>query len=225
MKILIIEDEPAMLESMQQSLLQEKYIVETAHDFYTAQEKLGIYEYDCILLDIGLPGGNGLTLLEELKKQDKTEGVIIVSAKNSLEDKVKGLDLGADDYLAKPFHMAELHARVKSVLRRKKLGGSNFSSFNNLKIDAEQRIVWVNETEVILNRKEFDVLLYMVINANRLVSKSAIAEHVWGDYIDETNSFEFLYSQVKNLRKKLKDHGAEVEIQAIYGVGYKLTAE
>ncbi|HRA12487.1 MAG TPA: response regulator transcription factor, partial [Chitinophagaceae bacterium] len=157
MKILIIEDEPAMLESMQQSLLQEKYIVETAHDFYTAQEKLGIYEYDCILLDIGLPGGNGLTLLEELKKQDKTEGVIIVSAKNSLEDKVKGLDLGADDYLAKPFHMAELHARVKSVLRRKKLGGSNFSSFNNLKIDAEQRIVWVNETEVILNRKEFDV--------------------------------------------------------------------
>ena len=225
MKILIIEDEPAMLESMQQSLLQEKYIVETAHDFYTAQEKLGIYEYDCILLDIGLPGGNGLTLLEELKKQDKTEGVIIVSAKNSLEDKVKGLDLGADDYLAKPFHMAELHARVKSVLRRKKLGGSNFSSFNNLKIDAEQRIVWVNETEVILNRKEFDVLLYLVINANRLVSKSAIAEHVWGDYIDETNSFEFLYSQVKNLRKKLKDHGAEVEIQAIYGVGYKLTAE
>lgn len=225
MKILIIEDEPAMLESMQQSLLQEKYIVETAHDFYTAQEKLGIYEYDCILLDIGLPGGNGLTLLEELKKQDKTEGVIIVSAKNSLEDKVKGLDLGADDYLAKPFHMAELHARVKSVLRRKKLGGSNFSSFNNLKIDAEQRIVWVNETEVILNRKEFDVLLYLVINANRLVSKSAIAEHVWGDYIDESNSFEFLYSQVKNLRKKLKDHGAEVEIQAIYGVGYKLTAE
>ncbi|HQV55960.1 MAG: response regulator transcription factor [Chitinophagaceae bacterium] len=225
MKILIIEDEPAMLESMQQSLLQEKYIVETAHDFYTAQEKLGIYEYDCILLDIGLPGGNGLTLLEELKKQDKTEGVIIVSAKNSLEDKVKGLDLGADDYLAKPFHMAELHARVKSVLRRKKLGGSNFSSFNNLKIDAEQRIVWVNETEVILNRKEFDVLLYLVINTNRLVSKSAIAEHVWGDYIDESNSFEFLYSQVKNLRKKLKDHGAEVEIQAIYGVGYKLTAE
>ena len=225
MKILIIEDEPAMLESMQQSLLQEKYIVETAHDFYTAQEKLGIYEYDCILLDIGLPGGNGLTLLEELKKQDKTEGVIIVSAKNSLEDKVKGLDLGADDYLAKPFHMAELHARVKSVLRRKKLGGSNFSSFNNLKIDAEQRIVWVNETEVILNRKEFDVLLYLVTNANRLVSKSAIAEHVWGDYIDETNSFEFLYSQVKNLRKKLKDHGAEAEIQAVYGVGYKLTSE
>ena len=222
MKILVIEDEPAMRDTMVQSLQQELYVVETANDFFTALEKLGVYEYDCILLDIGLPGGNGFTLLEELKKQNKTEGVIIVSARNSLDDKVKGLNLGADDYLSKPFHLAELHARVKSVLRRKKLDGSNFISCNNLKVDAEQRLVWIHEKEITLNRKEFDVLLYMLINKNRLVNKSALAEHVWGDYIDEANSFDFIYSQIKNLRKKLKDHEAEIDIQAVYGVGYKL---
>lgn len=222
MKILVIEDEPGMRDSMVHSLQQEQYVVETAADFHAAQEKLGIYEYDCILLDIGLPGGNGLAILEELKKKNNAEGVIIVSAKNSLEDKVKGLDLGADDYLAKPFHLAELHARVKSVLRRKKLDGSRYVVCNNLKIDAEQRTTWINEEELPLNRKEFDILLYMVTNKNRLVNKSALAEHVWGDYIDEANSFDFIYSQIKNLRKKLKDTGAETEIQAVYGIGYKL---
>jgi len=222
MKILVIEDEPGMRDSMVHSLQQEQYVVETAADFHAAQEKLGIYEYDCILLDIGLPGGNGLVILEELKKKNNAEGVIIVSAKNSLEDKVKGLDLGADDYLAKPFHLAELHARVKSVLRRKKLDGSRYVVCNNLKIDAEQRTTWINEEELPLNRKEFDILLYMVTNKNRLVNKSALAEHVWGDYIDEANSFDFIYSQIKNLRKKLKDTGAETEIQAVYGIGYKL---
>lgn len=223
MKILIVEDEPGMRENMQQSLLKEKYVVETAGDFYTAMEKLGIYDYDCILLDIGLPGGSGLQILEELKKQNKTEGVIIVSAKNSLEDKVQGLNLGADDYLAKPFHLSELSARVKSLIRRKNQAGSSFIIVNNLKVDVEQRSAWVDDEELTLNRKEFDVLQYMLINKNRLVNKSALAEHVWGDHIDEANSFDFIYSQIKNLRKKLKDHGAEVEIQAIYGVGYKLT--
>lgn len=222
MKILVIEDEAGMRESMVQSLQKEQYVVETAIDFSTAQEKLEVYEYDCILLDIGLPGGSGLTLLEQLKTENKSEGVIIVSARDSLDDKIKGLDLGADDYLAKPFHLAELHARVKSVLRRKKLDGHNYIICNNLKIEAEQRMIWVNDKVVELNRKEFDVLLYLVMNKNRLVNKAALAEHVWGDYIDETNSFDFIYSQIKNLRKKLKDHEAEVEIQAIYGVGYKL---
>ena len=222
MKILIIEDEPGMRESMVQSLQQEHYVVETAADFHTAQEKLGVYEYDCILLDIGLSGGNGLDLLEDLKKQHKGEAVIIVSARNSLDDKVNGLNLGADDYLAKPFHLAELHARVKSVLRRKKLDGNSFLTCNNLKIDAEQRMVWIDENELPLNRKEFNVLLYLVTNKDRLVNKTALAEHVWGDYIDEANSFDFIYSQIKNLRKKLKDAGAGTEIQAVYGVGYKL---
>ena len=218
----MIEDEQAMRESMVTSLQQEKYVVEAAADFNSAREKMEVYQYDCILLDIGLPGGNGLVLLEELKMQNNTEGVIIVSAKDSLEDKIKGLNLGADDYLAKPFHLAELNARVKSVLRRKKMDGNNYITCGNLKIDADKRMVWINEKELTLNRKEYDVLLYLVINKNRLVNKSALAQHVWGDYIDDANSFDFIYSQIKNLRKKLKDNGAEVEIQAVYGIGYKL---
>lgn len=222
MKILVIEDEQGMRESMVQSLQKEKYLVESAADFYSAREKLEIHQYDCILLDIGLPGGNGLVLLEELKKQDTSEGVIIVSAKDSLDDKLKGLDLGADDYLAKPFHLAELNARVRSVLRRKKLDGSKYIICESVKIDTEQRMAWIHEQEMILNRKEFDVLLYLVINKNRLVNKSALAEHVWGDYIDDANSFDFIYSQIKNLRKKLKEYNAGIEIQAVYGIGYKL---
>lgn len=222
MKILIIEDEPGMRDNMRLSLEQEKYVVEIAEDFFSAREKLEVYEYDCILLDIGLPGGSGLEILKELKKDGKDGGVIIVSAKDSLDDKVEGLNLGADDYLPKPFHMAELHARIKSVIRRKTLGGSTLVSFNNITIDPDQRTAFVNKEDLELNRKEFDVLLYLITNKNRLVNKTALAEHVWGDYIDEVNSFEFLYSQIKNLRKKLKDHHAEAEIQAIYGVGYKL---
>ena len=223
MKILVIEDEPDMLDNIVDSLRQEMYVVETAIDYLSAKEKLDIYDYDCILLDIGLPGGNGLEILKELKKEGKGGGVIIVSAKDSLDDKVTGLDLGADDYLAKPFHMAELHARVKSVIRRKTLNGSSTVTLNNLSIDAEQRSVSANGIPIELNRKEFDVLLYLATNKNRLVNKIALAEHVWGDYIDAANSFDFIYSQIKNLRKKLKDNNAEVDIQAIYGVGYKLT--
>lgn len=222
MKILVIEDEPEMRANIVRSLQTEAYVVETAADFFSAREKLGIYQYDCILLDIGLPGGNGLALLEELKKEGLQSGVIIVSAKGSIGDKVEGLNLGADDYLPKPFHMAELHARVKSLIRRKTLGGSAVVELGNLRLDTERRTVWANATELSLNRKEYDVLLYLVTNKNRLVAKTALAEHVWGDTIDEANSFDFIYSQIRNLRKKLKDCGAGVEINAVYGVGYKL---
>ncbi|NTS39276.1 response regulator transcription factor [Flavisolibacter sp. BT320] len=222
MKILVIEDEPGMRENIVRSLQTEAYVVETADDYDSALEKLGVYQYDCILLDIGLPGGNGLSLLEEMKKDGLQTGVIIVSAKDSLDDKVQGLNLGADDYLPKPFHMAELHARVKSLLRRKTLGGSAVVEAGNLRIDTEQRTVHAGETDLSLNRKEYDVLLYLVTNKNRLVAKTALAEHVWGDTIDEANSFDFVYSQIKNLRKKLKDNGAGVEISAVYGMGYKL---
>ena len=222
MKILVIEDEPEMRENIVRSLQTEAYVVETAEDYFSAKEKLGIYQYDCILLDIGLPGGDGLSLLEEVQKDGLQTGVIIVSAKDSLDDKVKGLNLGADDYLPKPFHMAELHARVKSIIRRKTLGGTSVIQLGNLRIDTEQRTVHAGETGLSLNRKEYDVLLYLVTNKGRLVAKTALAEHVWGDTIDEANSFDFIYSQIKNLRKKLKDHGAGVEINAVYGVGYKL---
>lgn len=222
MKILVIEDELQMLDNIVRSLKQEQYIVETADNFDSAIEKVGVYEYDCILLDISLPGGSGLQILEKLKKEKKTEGVIIISAKNSLDDKVEGLNLGADDYIPKPFHLVELNARIKSVLRRRKFNGSSIIEISNLKIDAENRTIIINDVPLNLNRKEFDVLLYLAINKNRLVNKTALAEHVWGDYIDETNSFDFIYSQLRNLKKKLKDANAQIELQAIYGMGYKL---
>lgn len=225
MKILVIEDEPELRNLIVDSLKQENYVVEAARDFDSALEKLGVYEYDCILLDIGLPGGSGLDLLHQLKKDGRASGVIVVSARDSIDDKVLGLNLGADDYLPKPFHMAELHARVKSLIRRKTLGGNTSIDVNNLRIDTEQRTVVVDGVDIPLNRKEYDVLLYMITNKGRLVNKTALAEHVWGDYIDEVNSFDFVYSQIKNLRKKLKEAKAQVEITAVYGVGYKLTEE
>ncbi len=223
MKILVIEDEPEIREDIVQSLKLENYVVETAVDYASAADKIGIYEYDCILLDLGLPGGNGLDFLHELKKNGLNGGVIIVSARDSIDDKVRGLDLGADDYLPKPFHMAELHARIKSLIRRKTLGGSPILEINNVIIDTEHRIVTIEGEELKLNRKEFDVLVYMVTNKNKLVLKTALAEHVWGDYIDEMNSYDFIYSQIKNLRKKLNDRKAGIEIQAVYGLGYKLS--
>ena len=222
MKILIIEDEKEMLQNMRQTLEMENYVVETAASFEQAVSKLGVYRYDCILLDIGLPDGNGLELLEEIKKNGFQDGVIIVSARDSLDDKIRGLDLGADDYLAKPFHTAELNARVKAVLRRKKFDGSKILNIANVEIDLDAHSVRVEGREMELNRKEFDVLLYLCTNEGRLVSRSALAEHVWGDHIDQADSFEFIYSQIKNLRKKLSGSGADIEVKSVYGIGYKL---
>ncbi|CAM4327016.1 response regulator transcription factor [Zobellia roscoffensis] len=223
MKVLIIEDEPQMLDNMRQTLEREQYTVETATDFITADAKIGVYDYDCILLDITLPDGNGLELLKRLKKLGKDDGVIIVSAKDSLDDRIKGLDLGADDYLPKPFHMAELHARVRAVVRRRSFDGNKFIEVGNVSIDPESRLVKIDAKEITFNRKEYDIMLYMIANKTRLVTKSALAEHVWGDHIDQTDSFDFIYSQIKNLRKKLSEAKATIEIEAVYGVGYKLS--
>ena len=222
MKILLIEDEKEMRQILRQTLERENYTVESARNYQEALSKVGVYEYDCILLDIGLPDGSGLEILKELKRQNKSDGVIIISAKNSLDDKLKGLNLGADDYLPKPFHMAELNARVKAVLRRKKFDGANIFRIANVEIETDNHKIMIEGEELELNRKEFDVFLYLCTNKDRLVSKSALAEHVWGDYIDQADSFEFIYSQIKNLRKKLSGSKAEVEIKAIYGIGYKL---
>jgi DNA-binding response OmpR family regulator len=222
MKLLIIEDEPELLEIIRQSLLKESFLVETATDFSGALDKIGSYDYDCILLDIMLPGGSGLEILQQLKSMGKSENVIIISAKDSIDDKVRGLTLGADDYLTKPFHIAELNARVKSVLRRKSFDGKNKIELSNLQINLEERTVWIDRQSLPLSRKEFDVLVYFAMNKNRLVNKTSLAEHVWGDRIDEVDDFEFIYSQIKNLRKKLKDRKAELDIQAVYGIGYKL---
>lgn len=226
MKILVIEDEQAILDNIVCALESEQYLVETAGTYHSAIEKIQTYVYDCILLDLSLPyEQTGLDILKELKQLNKAEGVIIVSARNSLDDKLIGLNLGADDYLPKPFHIAELLARVKSVIRRRKFTGNSYIHAGNLQIDTEQRQILVEGKPFITNRKEFEVLLYLVTNKNRLVNKSALAEYVWGDHIDSADNFDFIYSQIKNLRKKLKEAQAVVDIQSIYGVGYKLFAE
>jgi len=225
MKILLIEDEPEMLGLIKHFLEDENYTVETAENFNSGLDKIVSYDYDCILLDIMLPGGNGLDLLQQLKNLNKTDSVIIISAKNSLDDKINGLNLGADDYLTKPFHLTELNARIKSVIRRKKMDGRKLLELANLKVDIEERQVFVNNLPLTLNRKELDILAFLMMNKNRIASKSAIAENIWGDYIDQVNDFDFIYSQIKNLRKKLRDNGAEVDINAMYGMGYKLTVK
>lgn len=223
MKILVIEDEIQLLEAIRESLLKEKYTVETAQDFTVAYEKIALYDYDCILLDIMLPGGSGFQILEKLKDMDKSENVIIISAKDSLEDKLNGLALGADDYLTKPFHIAELNARIKAVLRRKKYDGKNEIVIGNVTLDIDERTLSIAGKNIHLNRKEFDILSYFLSNKNRLITKTALAEYVWGDEIDQADNLDFIYYQIKNLRKKLDDSNAEVVIEAIYGVGYKLS--
>lgn len=222
MKILVVEDENALRDMVCESLQKEMYRVESAPDFKTALSKIQEYDYDCVLLDVMLPDGNGLDILAELKRMRKPERVIVLSAKDSVEDKIKGLDLGADDYLAKPFHLAELHARIKSVLRRKNADGDTSIVLDNLVVFPDKRQVCVDSREISLNRKEFDLLYYFVSNPNRLINKTSLAESVWGDRIDQADSLDFIYSQVKNLRKKLKTAGATPEIKAVYGFGYKL---
>lgn len=225
MKILVIEDEKELRAIMKESLEKERYVVEVAENFKRAIEKLIGYDYDCILLDIMLPDGNGIDVLREIKRMGKEDAVIIISAKDSIDDKVMGLELGADDYLTKPFHLSELLARIKSVLRRKHQQGFQSVKWNNIEIFMDERTVKVNETPMVLNNKEFELLYYFVVNANRLVTKSSLAEHIWGDNMDEADSYDFVYSQVKNLRKKLKTHQADANIQSVYGMGYKLVQE
>lgn len=225
MKILIIEDEPSLRELIQRSLEKERYVVEAAADFQSGLRKIEDYDYDCILLDIMLPDGNGLNLLEQLKKMRKRENVIIISAKDSLDDKVLGLELGADDYLPKPFHLAELNARIKSVIRRQRRDGEMDIRLANIRIVPDTFQVFVDDKEIELNRKEYDILLYFANRPGRLVNKNTLAESVWGDHIDQVDNFDFIYAQIKNLRKKLKDAGALAELKAVYGFGYKMTVE
>ncbi len=221
-KILLIEDEPQLRKVVQTSLEQNGYLVETANDFISATQKTEDYIYDCILLDIMLPGGNGLNILKELKTKHADSPVIILSAKDSVDDKVTGLDLGADDYLSKPFHLAELHSRINSLLRRKNQKGDTSITYKNLSLSPENRYLTINGREVNLNRKEFDLIYYLIIRPEKLLHKTSLAESIWGDNVDQADSLDFIYSQVKNLRKKLKENNSEADIQAVYGIGYKL---
>lgn len=222
MKLLIVEDDASLREIMSRALRGEGYIVETASNYLEAEDKIAGYSYDCIMLDIMLPDGNGLRLLQHIKSLGKADRVIIISAKDSIDDKVEGLNLGADDYLAKPFYMAELSARIKSVLRRGATAVNNVMTAGNISLDVQERSVKVADNYLPLLKKEFDILLYFLQHPNHIVDKALLAEAVWGDHIDMADNFSFVYAQVKNLRKKLSEAGASMNIKAVYGFGYKL---
>jgi len=221
MKILIAEDEFSLQQSIAIYLEKEGNVCEVASDFNEASYKVSLYDYDIVILDLNLLTGSGIDILKQLKKeQDANTAVIIISANNSLDDKLKGLDLGADDYLTKPFHLAELNSRVKAILRRQKFGGGTIVVFNEIKIDTDGHVVTVGEKVIVLTKKEYDLLLFFVTNKNRVLSKEIIAEHLWGDNSDLIDNFDFIYVHVNNLRKKLTKEGAKY-IKTAYGSGYK----
>ncbi|HEU5145846.1 MAG TPA: response regulator transcription factor [Chryseosolibacter sp.] len=224
MKILIVEDEREMAKSIVQYLRQESYVCEVAYTASEAEEKIMLHDYDCILLDITLPDGNGLKTLEKLKRERKLEGIIIISARNSIYDRIQGLNLGADDYLPKPFHLAELGARVSAVIRRKRFEGANRIQLHEISIDLPGKTVTVNGGTVDLTRKEYDLLLFLISNKNRVVTKNAIAEHLSGDDAEVFDNFDFIYAHMKNLKRKLAEAACPDYIKTVYGLGYKLEA-
>ncbi|RYU90694.1 response regulator transcription factor [Mucilaginibacter terrigena] len=221
MKILIVEDETGLRDSIEAYFTGSDSICETAKDFTSALAKVSVYRYDCVVLDLTLPHGNGLDIVKHLKGNGHNDGVLIISAKNSLSDRLTGLDLGADDYLTKPFHLSELKSRVTAIVRRRTFNGNNNLKFNEIDIDLDAKAVKVKDVVVKFTRKEYSLLLYFIANKGKVVSKSAIAEHLWGDSIDIADNFDFIYSHIKNIRKKMVEAGGNDYIQAAYGMGYK----
>lgn len=226
MKILIVEDQQDLRAALEVSLSEQHFTCETAGNYRAASEKIVIYDYDVMVVDINLPGGgSGLDLIRELKKVNPQTGIIVISARNSTINKIEGLELGADDYLTKPFDLAELTARVKSLVRRKKFGGNNLVRFGNIDLDPQTRVVKIEGKPVSLTRSEFDLLNFFFANPNRVIARDSLAEHIWGDHMDVADSYDFIYSHIKNLRKKLAAAGGSDLIKAVYGLGYKLTSE
>jgi DNA-binding response OmpR family regulator len=223
MKLLVVEDEVSLLQSIQEYFTQEDFLCEGVTTYAAAMEKMEVFNYDCIILDINLPDGSGFKLLQYLRQNKKEDGVVIISARGSLDDKITGLNLGADDYLTKPFHLSELNARVKALIRRKYAQGANMLELGNLQLDLLSRTVTCSKQPVVLTKNEYDLLVYLLNNKNRVVSKQAIAEHIYGDQADNMPSFDFVYSQMKNLKRKLKEKGCDELIQTVYGLGYKLS--
>ncbi|MGB4415126.1 MAG: response regulator transcription factor [Paludibacter sp.] len=221
MKILLIEDEKELAESITGYLTGNNFVCEWASSLHAAIDKISCYEYDCILLDLMLPDGNGFEILKELKRQNKTEGVIIISAKETLDTRIEGFNLGADDYLTKPFHLSELLVRIQALIRRKNFNGNNILSYNEIDIDILSKTVKVKNTKLEITKTELDLLLFLIGNKNKVLSKSAIAEHLSGDMADMLDNHDFVYAHIKNLKKKLKDAGCSNYIKTIYGLGYK----
>ena len=220
-KILIIEDEKELSQSIATYLKAENYLCEIAADLKTGMHIVESFDYDCVLLDISLPDGNGLKILEELKTENKVDGVIIISARNSIDDRIKGLNLGADDYLSKPFHLSELSARVAAVIRRRNFSGQKNIVIKEVTVDLGAKTILINNKPVDFTRKEYDLMLYLISNKNRVVSKNAIAEHIAGEEADFYNNYDVIYSHIKNLKRKVVAAGGEDYIKSIYGMGYK----
>ena len=223
MKILIIEDEKELVESIKKYLEPEGFLCETALTYFEAEDSLSVFNYDIIILDLTLPGGNGLDLIRLIKKRNIDAGLLIVSAKNSIDDKIQGLDMGADDYISKPFHLAELNSRIKSQLRRRRFSGTNELVFNEIKIDIDSSEVSIFGKKLDLTKKQYEILVYFMVNRNKLITHESIAEHVWGDNISNENNFDFIYGQIKNLRKKIEQNNGRNYIHSIYGMGYKFS--
>jgi len=222
MKLLIVEDNLKLLEAIKETLESEKFLCEAAANYETAHEKIFLYTYDALIVDINLPDGTGLDLIRKMKKQYSTTGIIVISARNSLNNKIEGLDLGADDYITKPFDMAELVARVKALLRRRNFSGNDIITHNKISVNTVNRSVAAGNQQLDLTKSEYDILLFFLSNPGRVLTRESIAEHIWGDNMDLADSFDFIYSHIKNLRKKITAAGVDNPLKAVYGVGYKL---
>ena len=223
MKILIVEDEQDLLSAARDYLGTEGYICEGASNYKQGSDRIRHYEYDCVVVDIGLPDGSGLKLVEELRSNVSETGIIIISARNSLDDKILGLNIGADDYLTKPFDLSELNARVKSILRRRQFKGRNEIEFNEILIVPDTLRVTIQGSQMPLTKKEYDLLIYFISNRDKIITKESIVEHLWPDYANSSDSYDFVYTHVSNLRKKLIDKGSRDYIKTVYGVGYRFT--
>jgi DNA-binding response OmpR family regulator len=223
MKILLVEDNTKLSSDLAEFFTGNDFLVEIAETYLEAQEKIGLYVYDIAILDLGLPDGNGLDLIFQIKEKDRDTGILILTARHAVDDKVKGLNLGADDYMTKPFHRAELNARIHSLIRRKKSDGNNIFVFNEIKVDIFARIAWVRDVQLNLTRKEFDLLMLFLDNKNRLLTKENIAEYLWGDHFDQSDNFDFIYNHIKNLRNKISGAKGENYIRSVYGLGYKFS--
>lgn len=225
MNVLIVEDEQELLNSIEQYLSGIGITCTSAENVSQALAAIQEKEFDCILLDIGLPDGSGFRVIEEMQQKEHTTGIVIISARNSLDDRLLGLNIGADDYVTKPFHMSELIARIKSVTRRRSSQERKEIVFHELRLIPDEMVMYVGENMLTLTKKEHELMNFLISNPNRVLTREAIAEHLWGDHADMADSFDFIYSHIKNLRKKIVDNGGKDYIKSVYGVGYKFSAE
>ncbi|MFT4760730.1 MAG: DNA-binding response OmpR family regulator [Paraglaciecola sp.] len=221
MKFLLIQNDQGLLSKLSDFFKKSGHVCESAITFREGYKKINNYDYDCAIIDLDMPSGDNLKLVEMLRKDNEETGIVIISSKNEVADRINGLEVGADDFIGKPFDVLELNARVKAVTRRKTKLFKKELTFGKLSINMDERRVVADETTLKLTKKEFNILLYLARNKNRVVKKESIAEHLWGDHMDEAASFDFIYAHVKNLRKKLVENNCGDFLKTIYGVGYK----